>query len=160
MISKGLLGLTLIIWTDFLSAHWILSSIIPSSFTSSIDSSVFSWAAWRLTCGQDESYYWYSRPRENFRGFSARWFLKNLGQFLSALAISGHSERFSPGVNGSEVGGPIYMNSPPGPPTSEHSWPGENLSEWPEIARALRNWPKFFKNHRAENPRKFSRGLT
>ena len=85
-----------------------------------------------------------------FRGFSALWFLKYLGQFLSALTISGHSERFSPGENLSES---------PGPPTSEHIVPGENLSEWPEIARALGNWPKYFKNHRAENPRKISRGL-
>ena len=44
-------------------------------------------------------------------------------------------------------------------PTSERIWPGENLSEWPEIARALTNWPKFYKNHCAENPWKFSRGL-
>ena len=99
------------------------------------------------------------RPRENFRGFSARWFLKNLGQFLSALAISGHSERFSPGEIRSEVGGPIYINSPPGPPTSERIWPGEISTEGPEIARALGKWPKFFKNHCAENPQKFSRGL-
>ena len=64
-----------------------------------------------------------------FGDFRPYDFLKNLGQFLSALAISGHSERFSPGVNGSEVGGPeglfIYM----GPPTSEPFTPGENLSE-------------------------------
>ena len=101
-----------------------------------------------------------SRPREIFWGFSALWFLKNLSTFLSALAISGHSERFSPGPNGSEVGGPIYINNPSGPPTSEPFTPGENLSEWPEIARALRNWPKFFKNHKAENPQKISRGLS
>ena len=44
-------------------------------------------------------------------------------------------------------------------PTSERILPGENLSEWPEITRALRNWPKYFKNHRAENPPKISRGL-
>ena len=94
-----------------------------------------------------------------FREFSALWFLKNLAQFLSALAISGHSERFSPGPNGSEVGGPVYINSPSGPPTLEPFGPGENLSEWPEIARALTNWPKIYKNHCAENPQKISRGL-
>ena len=101
----------------------------------------------------------YGRPREIFRGFSALWFLKYLGQFLSALAISGHSERFSPGKIRSEVGGPLALNSPSGRPTSEPFGPGENLSKWPEIARALRNWPKHFKNHRAENPRKISRDL-
>ena len=101
----------------------------------------------------------YTRPRKIFRRFSALWFWKNLDQFLSALGISGHSERFSPGTIRFEVGGPVYINSPPWPPTSECILPGENLSEWPEIARALRNWPKFFKNHRAENPRKISRGL-
>ena len=49
------------------------------------------------------------RLREIFREFSALWFLKNLGQFLSALAISGHSERFSTGPNGSEVGRPVGL---------------------------------------------------
>ena len=78
---------------------------------------------------------------------------------MSVLAISGHSERFSPGNIRSEVGHPIALNSPPGRPTSERILPGENLSERPEIARALGNWPKYFKNHRAENPRKISRGL-
>ena len=100
------------------------------------------------------------RQREIFWGFSALWFLKNLSTFLSALAISGHSERFSPGPNGSEVGGPRVSHSPSGRPTSDRILPGENLSEWPEIARALRNWPKYFKNHGAENPWKISRGLT
>ena len=78
---------------------------------------------------------------------------------MSALAILGHSERFSPGEIRFEVGRQIALNSPTGRPTSEPFWPGENLSEWPKIARALRNWPKCFKNHRAENPRKISRGL-
>ena len=56
IISNGLLGLTFIIWTDLRSAHWILSSINPSLFTSSI-ASVSKGAAWRrLTWGQDESY--------------------------------------------------------------------------------------------------------
>ena len=100
-----------------------------------------------------------ARPREIFRGFSALWFLKYLGQFLSALAISGHSERFSPGKIRSEVGRPEGLFKAIGWPTSECILPGENLSEWPEIARALGNWPKYFKNHRAENPRKISRGL-
>ena len=99
------------------------------------------------------------RPRKISRGFSALIFLKYLGQFLNALAISGHSERFSPGQNGPEVGGPEGLWLTTGPPTLGPFWPGENLSEWPEIARALRNWPKFFKNHRAENSRKISRGL-
>ena len=79
---------------------------------------------------------------------------------MSALAISGYPERFSPGQIRSEVGGPIYINSPPGPPTSERIWPGEISTEGPEIARALGKWPKFFKNHRDQNPRKFSRGLS
>ena len=99
------------------------------------------------------------RPREIFRGFSALWFLKYFGQFLSGLAISGLSKRFSPGKICSKVGRPEGLWLTLGPPTSERKLPGENLSEWPEIARALRNWPKYFKNHRAENPRKISRGL-
>ena len=103
---------------------------------------------------------WVIRPREFFWGFSALWFLKYFGQFLSALAILGHSERFSPGKIRSEVGGPGGLFKAIGWPTSERILPGENLSEWPEIARALGNWPKYFKNHRAENPRKISRGLT
>ena len=59
------------------------------------------------------------RPREIFRGFSALWFLKYLGQFLSALAISGHSERFSPGKIRSEVGRPEGLFKAIGWPTSE-----------------------------------------
>ena len=27
------------------------------------------------------------------------------------------------------------------------------------LVLTLRNWPKYFKNHRAENPRKISRGV-
>ena len=99
------------------------------------------------------------RPRENFRGFSAQWFLKNLGQFLSALAISGPSDKISPCPIRSEVGRPRGLFKAIWHPTSERISPGENLSEWPEIARALTNWPKFYKNHCAENPWKFSRGL-
>ena len=98
---------------------------------------------------------WKARPREIFWGFSALWFLKYLGQFLSALAISGHSEWFSPGEKRSKVGrlGGLWLTS--GRPTSERIYPVKIF----EIARALRNWPNDFKNHRAENPRKISRGL-
>ena len=85
-----------------------------------------------------------SRASKNFRGCLPQYPPKNLGQILAALAISVIFERFSPGQSGSEVGGPIYINSPPGPPTSEPLWPGENLSKMPEIARAARIWPKFF----------------
>ena len=46
------------------------------------------------------------RPREIFFWFKSQRFLKNLGQSLSALAISGHLERFSPGPMRSEVGHP------------------------------------------------------
>ena len=107
-----------------------------------------------------EGHVWcHIRPREIFRGFSALWFLKYLGQFLSALAISGHSERFSPGKIRSEVGCPGGLFKAIGCPTSERISPGENLSRWPKIARTLRNWPKYFENHRAENPRKISRAL-
>ena len=101
----------------------------------------------------------HTRASENFRGCLPQYPPKNLGQILAALAISGIFERFSPGQSGSEAGGPgglfIYM----GPPTSERIWPGEISTEGPEIARALTKWPKFFKNHCAENPQKFSRGL-
>ena len=100
-----------------------------------------------------------TRPGEIFRGFSALWFLKYLGQFLSALAILGHSERFSPGKIRSEVGRPGGLFKAIGGPTSELILPGENLSEWPEIAKALMNWPKYFKNHRAKNAQKILRGL-
>ena len=47
-----------------------------------------------------------ARSREIFRGFSALGFLKYLGKFLSALAISGHSERFSPSKIRFKVGHP------------------------------------------------------
>ena len=53
----------------------------------------------------------------------------NLGQTLSALAISGHSERFSPGKIHSEVGGQGGLFIYTGPPTSKRIVPGENLSE-------------------------------
>ena len=86
------------------------------------------------------------RPRAILGGFSALWFLKYLDQFLSALAILGHSERFSPGNLRSEVGRPRVSHSPSGRPTSDRKLLSENLSEWPEIARALRNCPKYFKN--------------
>ena len=76
---------------------------------------------------------------------------QKFGPNPSGVAISGHSERFSPGPNGSEVGRPIALNSPPGRPTSEPFGPGENLSEWPEIATPLGFWPKFLENHKAQN---------
>ena len=98
----------------------------------------------------------YARASENFRGCLPQYPPKNLGQILAALAISGIFERFSPGQSGSEVGGPIYINSPTGPPTSEPLWPGENLSKMPEIARAVRIWPKFFGGYWGRHPRKFS----
>ena len=71
-----------------------------------------------------------------------------------------HSERFSPGPNGSEVWRPEGLWLTLGPPTSEPFGPGEISTEGPEIARALRNWHKYFKNHKAENPQSISRGLT
>ena len=46
------------------------------------------------------------RARENFRGCLPQSSLKNLGQILTVLAILGHLERFSPGQNGFEDGGP------------------------------------------------------
>ena len=85
-----------------------------------------------------------SRASENFRGCLPQYPPKNLGQILAALAISGIFERFSPGQSGSEVGGPIYINSPTGPPTWGPFGRGENRSKTPEIARAARIWPKFF----------------
>ena len=79
---------------------------------------------------------------------------------MSGVATSGHSERFSPGPNGSEVGRPEGLWLTTGRPTLEPFGPGENLSEWPEIATPLGFWPKFLENHKAQNLRKFSRGLT
>ena len=55
-----------------------------------------------------------TRASEKFRGCLPQYPPKNLCQILAALAISGIFERFSPGQSGSEVGGPIYINSPPG----------------------------------------------
>ena len=97
-----------------------------------------------------------NRAGENFRGCLLQYPPKNLGQILAALAISGIFERFSPGQSGSEVGGPIYINSPTGPPTSEPLWPGENLSKMTEIARTARIWPKFFGGYWGRHPQKFS----
>ena len=71
----------------------------------------------------------------------------------------GSSERFSPGNLRSEVGRPEGLWLTLGPPTSEPFGPSEISTEGTEMARAFRNWPKYFKNHRAENPRKISRGL-
>ena len=78
---------------------------------------------------------------------------------MSALAISGHSERFSPGKIRSEVGRPEGLWLTPGRPTSERITPGEILSELPEITAPVRFWPKFLENHRAVNLQKISRGL-
>ena len=63
--------------------------------------------------------------------------MKYLGQFLSALAISGHSERFSPGNLRSEVGRPEGLWLTLGPPTSEPFGPGEISTEGPEIPRPI-----------------------
>ena len=52
-----------------------------------------------------------------------------LGQMLIVLAILGHLERFSPGQNGPEVGGPEGLWLTTGPPTLERILLGENLSE-------------------------------
>ena len=78
---------------------------------------------------------------------------------MSGVAISGHSERFSPGPNGSEVGRPGGLFKAIGHPTLEPLGPGENLSERPEIATPLGFWPKFLEIHKAQNLRKFLRGL-
>ena len=55
--------------------------------------------------------------------------LNDFCRILANFAISGHSERFSPGEIRSEVGHKIALNSPPGRPTLESISPGENLSE-------------------------------
>ena len=86
----------------------------------------------------------HNRASENFWGCLPQSPLKNLGQILAALAISGVFERFSPGPNDSEVGRQITLNSLTGPPTSGPFGPGENRSKMPEIARAAGIWPKFF----------------
>ena len=65
--------------------------------------------------------------------------MKYLGQFLSALAISSDSERFSPGEIRSKVGRPEGLWLTLGPPTPEPFEPGEISTEGPEIARAFRN---------------------
>ena len=69
------------------------------------------------------------RAREHFWGCLPQSSLKNLGQILTALAIWGQSEIFSPGPNGSEVGRQITVNSLARHPTSEPFGPGENLSK-------------------------------
>ena len=51
----------------------------------------------------------YSRASEIFWGCLAQYPPKNLGQIPAALAISGIFERFSPGPNGPEVGGPVRL---------------------------------------------------
>ena len=69
------------------------------------------------------------RASENFQGCLPQSSLKNLGQILTALAIWGQLERFSPGPNGSKVGRQITFNSLAGHPTSEPFGPSENLSK-------------------------------
>ena len=78
---------------------------------------------------------------------------------MSGVAISGHSERFSPGPNGSEVGRPEGLWLTTGPPTLERITPGEILSEWPEITTPVWFWPKCLENHTAVNLQNISRGL-
>ena len=102
----------------------------------------------------------YSRASENFWGCLAQSPPKNLGQILAALAISGIFERFSPGPNGPEVGGPVRLFKVIWRQTSEPFWPGENHSNMPEIARAAGIWPKFFGGYWARHPKKFSLALT
>ena len=85
--------------------------------------------------------------------------MKNVGRNLSALEISGHLKKISPGPNGSEVGRQITLNSLARHPTSEPFGPGEIFFEWLQIARAGTFYPKFFKNHRDGQPRKFSLAL-
>jgi len=77
---------------------------------------------------------------------------KKLSPNLSALAISGHSERISPGKIRSKVGCQIALNSS----NFGAYFTGEIFSKRPEIARAraLRLWPKFFKNHLDQNLQK------
>ena len=55
---------------------------------------------WQATSG--------SRTSENFQGCLPQSSLKNLGQILTALAIWGRLERFSPCPNSSEVGHPAF----------------------------------------------------
>ena len=101
-----------------------------------------------------------TRPGEIFWRFWSQWFLNTLGHNLSALAISGHSERISPGKIRSEAGRPGGLFKAIWHPTLEHILPGEILSEWHEIARALRFWLKFFKIIQIiNNLQKNSRGL-
>ena len=82
-----------------------------------------------------------------------------MGQNQTGVAISGHSERISPGVIRSEVGRPEGLWLTTGRPTSECITPGEILSEWPEVTTPVWLWPKFLENHTPVNPQKFSRGL-
>ena len=86
-------------------------------------------------------------------------FPKIWAQNQTGVAISGHSEKISPGVIRSEVGRPEGLWLTTGRPTSECITPGEILSEWPEITTPVWFWPKFLENHTPVNPQKFSRGL-
>ena len=99
------------------------------------------------------------RASENFWGCLPQSPPKNLGQIPAALAISGIFERFSPGQNGPEVGGPVRLFKVIWRPTSEPFWPGENLSDWPQIAKAVRIWPKLFSDDCCRQTPKFSLAL-
>ena len=59
------------------------------------------------------------RASEKFLGCLPQSPPKNLGQIIAALAISGISERFSPGPNDSEVGPQTTLNSLAGHPALE-----------------------------------------
>ena len=78
---------------------------------------------------------------------------------MPALAIWSHSQKISPGPNGSEVGCIARLFKVIWRPTSEPFGPGEIFFEWLQIARAGTFYPKFFKNHRDGQPRKFSLAL-
>ena len=59
------------------------------------------------------------KPHENFRGYLAQSFLKTFGQNLSALAISDHLKKISPGQNGTEFRPPPGLFQLCGGPTPE-----------------------------------------
>ena len=60
---------------------------------------------------------------------------------MSALAISGHSERFSPGEIRSKVGRQIALNSPLGRPTSERILPGDMRAGFVQRSTAAAHGP-------------------
>ena len=82
-----------------------------------------------------------------------------MGQNLTGVAVSGNSERISPGVIHSEVGRLEGLWLAPGRPTSEHITPGEIRSEFPKIATTVRFWHKFLENLTAVNLQNISCGL-